>query len=245
MSQTDKLKKPAKRQRREAAIAAKREARQREQAARRRSALLTYGGLAVGAALVVAVVVIVNLRGRSGLVEIDAPTLSARAAQGAPAGAPGAGAPTPGEVDAAAGAEASPRGVVKRYPSQGVAHIRLGDSHPPYNSNPPTSGWHTPETAPWGAHRREIPDQVIVHNLEHGGIWISYRDPSNTELVDRLETLAGRYRSKVIVTPRPQNDAPIAVAAWTRLMKLDEYDEDKIVRFIEAYRNRGPEQVPD
>jgi hypothetical protein len=94
-------------------------------------------------------------------------------------------------------------------------------------------------------HRSQIPDQVIIHNLEHGGIWISYRDPSDTELVDRLEALAARYRSKVIVTPRPQNDAPIAVAAWTRLMKLDAYDEDKIVRFIEAYRNKGPEQVPD
>jgi hypothetical protein len=137
------------------------------------------------------------------------------------------------------------RGVVERYPEQGTTHIRLGDPHPAYNSNPPTSGWHTPQDAPWGSHRTVLPDEVLVHNLEHGGIWISYRDADDGALVEKLEALAARYRSKVIVTPRPANDAPIAVAAWTRLMKLDAYDEEKIVGFIRAYKNTGPERVPD
>jgi hypothetical protein len=147
--------------------------------------------------------------------------------------------------DAGASASAAARLVVETYPDQGRDHIRLGDPHPAYNSNPPTSGWHTPQTAPWGIHRTVIPDEVLVHNLEHGGIWISYRDPDDTALVERIEALATRYRSKVVVTPRPANDAPIAVAAWTKLMKLQAFDEAAIVRFIDAYKNKGPEKVPD
>ncbi|MDR7482747.1 MAG: DUF3105 domain-containing protein [Armatimonadota bacterium] len=133
-----------------------------------------------------------------------------------------------------------------RIPGQGRQHIALGQPHPPYNSNPPTSGWHTGnQVAPWGVHREPIPDEIVVHNLEHGGIWISYRDPKDTALVEKLEELVGRYRSKVILTPRPQNDRAIAVAAWERLLTLDAYDEGRIVAFINAYRNRGPEKVPD
>lgn len=133
----------------------------------------------------------------------------------------------------------------EQIPGQGQAHVRLGQPHPPYNSNPPTSGWHTPQEARWGGHRTEIPDEVVLHNLEHGGIWISYRDPGDAALIEKLEALAARYRSKVILTPRPRNDSPIAVAGWERLMKLETYDEGRIVAFINAYRNKGPERVPD
>ena len=58
-------------------------------------------------------------------------------------------------------------------------------------------------------------------------------------------TLSRRYRSKVIITLRPKNDSRIAVAAWTRLMKLDHYDEAAIVNFINRFKNRGPELFPD
>ncbi len=129
---------------------------------------------------------------------------------------------------------------------QGQIHIVFGQSHPGYNSNPPTSGWHTgDQVAPWGSFRKEIPDEIVVHNLEHGGIWISYKDPNDTALVQKLEALASLYPTKVIVTPRPKNDAPIAVAAWNHLLKMNTYDEKQILQFIKAYRNKGPEQVPD
>ncbi len=131
------------------------------------------------------------------------------------------------------------------YPDQGRDHVAPGQPHPPYNSNPPTSGWHYGQAASWGFYATELPDELVVHNLEHGGIWISYRDASDRELVDRLAALARRYRSKVIVTHRPANPAPLAVAAWGRLMLLNRYDEAAITEFIRRFRNRGPEFVPD
>ena len=66
-------------------------------------------------------------------------------------------------------------GVGQRYPDQGGnIHIDQGESHPPYNSTPATSGWHysAPGLAPakWGIHSDVLPDEVLVHNLEHGGV---------------------------------------------------------------------------
>jgi hypothetical protein len=130
------------------------------------------------------------------------------------------------------------------FPNQGQDHIPRGAAHPPYNSNPPTSGWHDPSPAAWGFYTNELADEILVHNLEHGGIWISYRDPQDQEVIDRLSELTKRFPSKVIVTLRPKNDSRIAVAAWTRLLELEQYDERQIVAFIRAYRNRGPENVP-
>jgi len=131
----------------------------------------------------------------------------------------------------------------ERVPELGPIHIPQGQQGTGYTTNPPTSGEHygTSE-APWGVHTQQFPDEMIVHNLEHGGIWISYKDPKDTELAAKLAQVTRRYTTKVILTPRPQNDAPIAVAAWGHLLKLQEFDEVKIVAFISAYRGKvGPE----
>lgn len=124
-------------------------------------------------------------------------------------------------------------------------HIALSASHPPYNSNPPTSGQHYGQPAAWGVYDRELPDEQLVHNLEHGGVWISYRTGIAEDTIKKLEALVNGYKSKVILTPRLKNDSNIAVAAWGRLLKLDVFNEKQIQEFIKAYKNRGPEFVPD
>lgn len=123
-------------------------------------------------------------------------------------------------------------------------HLPPGSPRPDYNSNPPTSGNHYAQPANWGIYAEPLPDEQLVHNLEHGGIWISYRDQGNAELAAQLKSIAEDYTLKVIITPRPQNDSQVAVAAWGRLLKLENFDEEQIRGFIGAYINRGPEQVP-
>jgi hypothetical protein len=128
--------------------------------------------------------------------------------------------------------------------NQGAVHIEDGSTdHPPYNSNPPTSGWHWPAPADWGIYKVAFPDEKFVHNLEHGGIWISYKPSKvSVETITLLEDFAKRYR-KIIVAPRETNDSNIALAAWTRLQKLENYDEQTIIKFIEAHYDQGPEKV--
>ncbi|MBI4053725.1 MAG: DUF3105 domain-containing protein [Candidatus Doudnabacteria bacterium] len=132
----------------------------------------------------------------------------------------------------------------QKFTIQGQTHIPPSASHDPYNSNPPTSGSHYAVPADWGVYREPLPDEQLVHNLEHGGIWISYKNPEDKEMVKQLEDLVGGYKTKVILTPRAQNDAPIALAAWGRLQKLDKFDAEVIRQFIKNLVNKGPEFVP-
>jgi hypothetical protein len=134
----------------------------------------------------------------------------------------------------------------KDYANQGQEHIKIGVTHPPYNSNPPTSGWHYEQPAPWGVHTEALPDEAAVHNLEHGGIWISYNpDKVDKKTIEQLTNLTKSYKSKVILTPRKANETKIALASWTKLETLDSFDEAKIKDFIARNKNKGPEQVPD
>lgn len=131
-------------------------------------------------------------------------------------------------------------------PIQPAEHISPSDPLPGlYLTNPPVSGWHYSKPAEWGVYDTELSDQVLIHNLEHGGIWISYKTPdASVELVDNLKRLASEYKQKVILTPRAANDSLIALAAWGRLDKFDYWDEARIKKFIKAFKNKGPEFVP-
>ena len=121
-------------------------------------------------------------------------------------------------------------------PSLGNAHVQLAtDPHPPYNSDPPTSGPHLPYLAPWGIHTRPIPKELQVHNLEDGGVVVQYSCEC-PELAEKLASIVKRYDHGVILAPYPGMKGKIAVTAWTRIDTFDELDEARIVRFIKAYR---------
>ena len=136
--------------------------------------------------------------------------------------------------------EQSRRGV--EFAIQGRQHIAVGAALPSYNSNPPTSGWHYAEPASWGMYQTELPDEQVIHNLEHGGIWISYKD-LDTDTTAKLEDLARRFPNSVIITPRVSNDSKIALASWGRLEKLEIFDEAEILAFIKTNKNKSPEPI--
>ncbi|MDP3726476.1 MAG: DUF3105 domain-containing protein [bacterium] len=133
----------------------------------------------------------------------------------------------------------------KEVPLMGASHISVGASHEAYNSNPPTSGPHYEQTARSGFRDEIIPDEHIIHNLEHGDIWISYHPRVSEDVKDMLKKFGA---AKVIVTPREANEADIALASWGRLDTFNIADEpnaeQRIRDFINRHINKGPEKVP-
>lgn len=127
-------------------------------------------------------------------------------------------------------------------PIIGRGHVPEGTKVTNYNSNPPTSGDHWPVPLSWGFYDAVVADEQAVHNLEHGGIWISYKDIDD-QTKKELKALAEQYNQAVIVTSRPKNDSRIAVASWGRLMKLDEFNRAKIENFIKTHLNKSPEKL--
>lgn len=127
-------------------------------------------------------------------------------------------------------------------PKTGQLHINLGESHVPYSSNPPTSGPHYnidglgPIECKF--YDKEVLDESAVHNIEHGAVWISYK-VNDSKLKEQLKTTVDG-NSKVVVSYRPKNDSLIALSSWSRLLKLDSFDQTKIKQFIKLYLN-GPD----
>lgn len=161
----------------------------------------------------------------------------------------------PPDIEAAVLARYEPVAGETLEPMQGNIHIGNNETTPiPYLSVPPTSGPHFPNIAPWQIFAADQPwrYEQLVHNLEDAGIVIYYQCADGCpDLVAQLEELAqplidsGRH---VLVAPndptwtlpngeQPHQDmgAPIAVAAWRHLLKLDAFDADQINAFIDAF----------
>jgi hypothetical protein len=131
-----------------------------------------------------------------------------------------------------------------QYGDLGQQHLAPSDPLPTYNSNPPTSGPHDPTPAPVGVYTEILPDTNLVHNLEHGHIWFSYRDAGDEEAIGVLRQLQSMFPRMVIITYRPQNESRIAAAAWRWLLTVDEINPQQLVNFILQHGDRAPESVP-
>lgn len=69
-------------------------------------------------------------------------------------------------------------------------------------------------------------------------------DQECEELQKQLSDLANDKKLWKLVVVSSQNlDSRIALTAWTRIEKMDGFDRDRIVAFIDAHRNHGPEQT--
>ena len=132
---------------------------------------------------------------------------------------------------------ANPPGPGQPIPIMPSPHIASPDvPHAPYNSDPPTSGPHTPYLPPWGIYREPLPFEVLVHSLEDGGVVIYYNRTVEGEELEALRSIVRQYGEYLILVPYPDYRYRFALTAWGRLDAFDEFDRERIVRFIEAYR---------
>lgn len=139
----------------------------------------------------------------------------------------------------------------KEIADQGREHIvKSAWEKYSYNSNPPTSGSHDGEWIKPGIYDEPQGDGHLVHSLEHGYIVISYNckktKVSCSSLVQELgDIVEKKKRRKLIVVPRPKLDVAIALTAWRRIDKMQKLEAQRVEVFIDAFRDRGPEQTMD
>lgn len=130
----------------------------------------------------------------------------------------------------------------------GAGHIADGASGGPYSSVPATSGQHWESPTNWGAYTSPQAEEVVLHNLEHGGIVIWYQ-PSKLDaaglasLTTWVQQQITTERFKVILTPWGGADFghPLAVTAWNWLLYLDTSDTGAIRTFLDAHYQKSPE----
>jgi hypothetical protein len=132
-------------------------------------------------------------------------------------------------------------GKVEEFPIEGREHVPIGTSVD-YQTNPPTSGNHLAQPKEWGIFTNEIDDMQAVHSMEHGGIWISYKD-INEEEIAVLEDIGKQNSQSTLVSPRSGNDNKIVVASWGKVMRLEIADKALIQKYIDTYKNQSPEKL--
>lgn len=83
--------------------------------------------------------------------------------------------------------------------------------------------------------------QEATESASLTGVWESQECK---DLVAQLTSVSEKKgKKKLIVIPRPNLDAKIALTAWGRIDKFSGFDEARIIAFIDAYRDKGPEKT--
>lgn len=101
-----------------------------------------------------------------------------------------------------------------------------------YPVSPSVGGPHAPTWLDCGVYDEPVREEMVVHDLEHGTVWITYDPDLSGEDVDRL---VGALPDNGILSPYPGLAAPVVVTVWGRQLELDGADDPRLALFIEAW----------
>ena len=111
-----------------------------------------------------------------------------------------------------------------------------------YAQSPPVGGEHNPVWLNAGFYEEPVRNEIAVHTLEHGAVWITY----NLDLpTDQFETIRDLVQDQNCVIASPYEDlpSPVVASAWGKQLRLDSADDPNLEQFVSAYR-QGP-QTPE
>jgi hypothetical protein len=128
--------------------------------------------------------------------------------------------------------------------------LQPGGTSRKWNTDPPTSGPHYAVAAIFGIYDEPLEPARLVHNLEHGGIFILYGDDVPGETVDQLRSFYNEHQTGTIMAPLPKLGNEFALGAWNfeegsadaYLAKCEQFDENAVSTFLRAFQFRGPER---
>jgi hypothetical protein len=111
-----------------------------------------------------------------------------------------------------------------------------------YPQSPPTGGDHAPAWQNCGVYDEPVPNELAVHSMEHGAVWITYQ-PDLADADKRTLEATASGQTHILVSPFPGLSAPIVLNAWSTQLSIDSVDDPRVELFIETYQ-RGP-QTPE
>ena len=123
---------------------------------------------------------------------------------------------------------------------------RIADIIPDgYSTVPPTSGPHWGAWSKCGFYNHPLPDELLVHNLEHGNIIVSYNLDSAADISALRDAVTAIPLAEEFAIVRRYPAIPegmVALSVWGALDRMMGVDGERIARFFAAYPgNAGPE----
>ncbi len=126
---------------------------------------------------------------------------------------------------------------------EGATHVIEG-SIVNYQTSPPASGNHWPTPERCGFYGDGLPDERVVHNMEHGNIIVSYNLPLASDVSNLRDVLGDIGLNNVWGVVRAYDGIPtgqIALSTWGIMDTFVGVDRDRLTRFFETYSGGGPE----
>ena len=133
---------------------------------------------------------------------------------------------------------ASPEGIdgVVAVPVTSAEHVRYDVEYP---TSPPAGGPHLGIWLNCGFYTVPVLDELAVHSLEHGAVWVTYRSDVDPGALRQLAALAVQS-THILVSPYERQQSPLVLSAWGRQLALDSLDDPRFGRFLEVYLRDGP-----
>jgi hypothetical protein len=101
-----------------------------------------------------------------------------------------------------------------------------------YPQSPPVGGLHNDVWLDCGVYDEPVPEENVVHDLEHGTIWITYAPGLDA---DEVDALADALPQNGILSPYDDLRAPVVVTAWGRQLDLTGADDPRLELFVEQF----------
>ena len=111
-----------------------------------------------------------------------------------------------------------------------------------YQQIPPTGGTHNPNWQNCGIYNQPISDELAVHSLEHGAVWLAYQPDLPPDKVEQLRRIA-RGRPYVLLAPHMRITSPVVASAWGLQLALEDPADVRVAQFVAKYQ-QGP-QTPE
>lgn len=125
---------------------------------------------------------------------------------------------------------------VRKYDDLEVAHTTDDVDYP---QSPPVGGPHAPVWLDCGVYDEPVRDENVVHDLEHGTVWIAYDPEAGVD----VDAIAEVLPQDGIISPYDGLGAPVVVTVWGRQLALDGADDPRLELFIDTYG--GGETAPE
>ncbi|HEY2509872.1 MAG TPA: DUF3105 domain-containing protein [Polyangiaceae bacterium] len=146
--------------------------------------------------------------------------------------------------------------VEEQHPIEGYTHVTVC-SPVSYDTKPPSSGNHYPIWTAYKTYTTPVPEGFYVHNLEHGGIVLTYNCPNGCDadvaaaqaMLDALPTdpictsQGSTARRRSVMTPDPNLDVPFAASAWGWTLRANCFDADAFQSFALRHYDQGREDI--
>ena len=113
-----------------------------------------------------------------------------------------------------------------------------------YSADPPAGGDHFDVWQNCGVYEEPLIDELVVHSLEHGAVWVTYpQDFSSAEVAQLQEIVRNAYLGReryIILSPYEGLSDEVVASAWGLQLRVSDVADSRLPAFLEQFAG-GPQ----